>query len=345
MAANIDFIDGFSHYALAELTAKWASQCQLSGVTLLPTGGSRGTGAIRFGNSFGYVAHGTSGSTHVFGVRIKPTLSTTVDQIFGLIDATASSMTTQCSLSLNADGTLSVRRGDHTTGAAGTSAITLPNGVWSYVEWKVTIANSISAGTCRVYVNGVLAIDVAAGQDLSNTSTSGIYTVTATSFTLGPHANSGATYDAEDFYHGTGTDVLGDCRVDVLRPNGAGTHSQFVASAGNAFECVDDTLFSASDYISSNTVGHKSTFAHGDLAVTPGTIHGVAVNVGGGKTDAGVRTVRAVALNAGSEGLGTVVGMPSMLIYQHVFATDPNGAAPWTALAINAAEFGVKIES
>jgi len=219
------FWDGFSHYATADVIKKWTTQ----NAAIINVGsGRRGGNSLRStGGTAHYVSKTIPATTNfVIGFAYMTSLISagTGPKVVELFD----SATTQCDLRVNGDGTLSVTR-NGTVLTGGTSSFAISAGAYYFIEWKVTIADSIAANSCKVRVNGVDWITVAAGQDTKNTANA---TANVVNFgTMNSFSGVPAT-DFADFYlcdqsGTTNNDFLGDIRVDTLYPNADGTYSQW----------------------------------------------------------------------------------------------------------------------
>jgi hypothetical protein len=252
--------------------------------------------------------------------------------------------TTQCDLRVNSNGTLSVtRNGTALTG--GTSTTALSTGAYYYIEWKVTIADAISAGSCKVRVNGVDAITVATGQDLQ-ASTNAFASV----FRFGVIGNTSAFLNFDDLYvcdqsGTTNNDFLGDCRVDTQFPNGDGATTNFVASSGTThYTLVDETAPNTTDYVDSATVGDRDLYEFTNLTpLSASTVYGVQVNTAALKDDAGSRSIAVTARSGATNVDGATLALStSQLYFSSIFEAD-SAAAAWTQSSVDAAQFGIKV--
>jgi hypothetical protein len=225
------FADSFDHYATADVLKKWNSS-NGSFVGIGATAGRRGGGAILLpsaGSGATYVVKvlPSSYNTLIVGVAFKLSALSSLNsgngcQIFSFYD----NGTVQCTLNVAQDGTLRVVRG---ATLLGTSAAVITVGTFYYIEFKVTFSTTV--GTYDVHVNGS---SVLSG---SGVNTANAATTTAGQFYLGTTGSFlGApvpTYD--DLYicdtsGSTNNNFLGDVRIDCLRPNADGTHSDFAVS-------------------------------------------------------------------------------------------------------------------
>lgn len=332
------FIDGGDHLATADINLKWNNSY---GVTV-----SSGTGRFA-GNSLklGAYADGSflqvtldNQATWIVGMGLMPSgFPSTSAPIIRLLDAG----TQQVELRLNPDGTLSVTR-NGTSVSGGTSSFALRAGTYYFIELKVTIADAISANTCKVNVNGATVITVTTGQDLQNTANA-----TANSVTLhGPASNS----HIDDVFvcDGTGTannDFLGDCRVVTLLPNAAGDKSEMAVTgaASNYLAVNGNPQDGDTSYVSSSTTGQIDLYNLADLTLT-GTIKGVQIDLTARKDDAGARQMAAVVKSGGTEYAGATFNPgTSYLVFRDIRETDPATGVAWVAGGVNALQAGPKL--
>ena len=190
---SLEFIDGFDHYATADITKKKWTTAGAS-TTIQPTDGRRGGGCMRHTSSSPSATLSLSSkAARIVGFSLKVSSFSNISST--PIAAWLDSGTSQCELRLHSDGTLRVTR-NGTAVTDGVSTFSISTGAEYYIEWKVTIADSIAAGSCKVRVNGADIITVATGQDLKNTATAA-----ANQFRLGPTTTLGTTtIDTDDLY-------------------------------------------------------------------------------------------------------------------------------------------------
>jgi hypothetical protein len=285
----------------------------------------------------GYIAIATPySSTFVIGAAIYPTtFVSSTRAIFTLMDWGNA----QCSLHVDTNGRLLVRRGATTDIATGTNGDLVVN-QWQYVEWKVYIANS--GGTTTVRVNGANKIN-ATSLDTQGTSFQG-----ATAFHLGGAANNSNAVAAyvDDLYvldntGGTHNDFLGDVRVSTLYPSANSSPLQWTG----AYTDIDDATYNGADYISGATTGHRSQFAVQNLAVSPHSINAVQVTAIAGRTYNGTKNLKVYGKSSASESLSSTLAVASGfdVAFTHILPTNPNGGGSWTKSAVDAMEIGVEV--
>jgi len=246
-------------------------------------------------------------------------------------------------LSRNADGTLSLSRaGTALTG--GTTINSFADNIWHWIEIKFSIADSIGANSCQIYVNGGLEATVATGQDTRNGSDA-----TINSFVVGRIINnSGASLMRfGEFYIDNSTTPLGDRRVETLFPNGNGATQDFTSSSGGHYTDVDDTTADDdSTYVESATAGDIELFTVQNMSSTPTDITAASIWSCVRKTDAGEKSCAAVLRQSATNydqathypGTDYEYDTPIMLV-------DPATASAWTESGINSCEIGLKVVS
>lgn len=337
------FMDGFDHYATADLAKKYASVGSTSSVQ--SAAGRRGGGALRCTSSSPSVTKTLAASSSwVIGFALSVSIFPgSASAIAALLDAG----TIQCSLMVNPDGTLSVVRGASTAVTGGTSVAALSVGAFAYIEWKVTIADSISSGTCKVRINGVEVINVTTGQDLKSTANT-----TANQVRVGSASSlSVAQHDFDDLYvcdqsGSNNNDFLGDVRVDTLFPTADGNYSQFTPSTGtDHYVLVDEATPNTTDHNDGANVSDRDSYALGNLAaLVSQTVYGVQVNAACLKDDAGAKSASTFVRSSSTNGDGASVALSTSQAYiSQVYETDPNGAVAWTETTVNAMEAGVRV--
>ncbi len=350
------FMDSFDHYDSADMTRKWTTVTGSIGSDwVISTANPRnGTQHLRFtDDQFGASKTIDNQATWIVGFGFY---LTTVPIASKNICQLRDTGTAQISLQVNADGTLEIRRGG-TTGAIGTavtdgkSSLQITAATWNFIEVKVTIANSISAGTCVVRVNGDVYLTVATGQDLQITGNAFANQFAIGFLTLGL---DGQPWDFDDVYicDGTGgapqNDFLGDCSPVALLPNGNGTTNQFTGSDGNSVDnylLVDEVpADDDATYVEDSTPGNQDLYAFDNLPRTPVAIFGVQTNIIAKKDDAGARSAKQITRSGVTvyDGDTHTLTQGSYENHECIIEQDPDTAAAWNEAGINAAEFGLE---
>lgn len=336
----IRFIDGFDLYATADLPRRYN---YYGGFLISPAAGRFGSGAISHEDSLGQRFFGkffNSQPTWIIGFSVKFTAIDGKVNICVLQD----SGNAQVELGIDVNSHLAVYRNGT---LLATGASTIFSGVFYYIEWKVTIATSIAANSCKVRLGGVDEIIIPASSN-TDANASGV----ANRVLFG-----GAVYPG---YHvfgdlvimdGTGTvnnDFLGDQRVESLRPTGAGSHTDMaLTGAATNWQAVSEAVEDGdTSYVSTGTLNQIDTYAIADLSNTPLSVAGVQITILNRKDDAGSRGAAVVLRSGGVDYSGPSFGVAdSYLASSAVWEVDPNTSAAWTGTSVNALEAGVKLVS
>lgn len=339
----VDSIEPYN--AAADMTRLWTSSGTISINTASPRTGSR---ALLIGANAGSFTRTVAGAdehaTFIAGCAFKHSASGNTMQIMAFCaDAGA---TQHVTLERGTNGELIVRRGQLGT-ILGTSANgLLPTDTYKYVEMKATLHDS--TGTVRVLVDGSEVLNLT-GQDTKNGGTDAVFDT----FRFGPVGSDGFNAYYDDIYimNGAGSapnnDLLGDCRVRCLNPNGNGNSSQFLGSDGNSTDnylLVDDaTTSGTADYVESSTVDQVDTYTFADLSESAGSVFGVQISTYAQKTDAGARSLAQVTRRSGTDYASSDIALSTSFAFQtQMREQDPSTSAAWTIAGVNAAEFGHK---
>lgn len=345
---TLRFTDSFDHYSSSQISRKWT----LVGTTAptITASGRFGGSCIRFGTA-SVNCHVTltldNQASWVIGLAFKcSALPAGACAIIQLLDAASA----QCEVRINTDGTLSVTR-NGTALTSGTSSLSISAGAWYYLEFKVTIADSIAAGSCKVRINGVDWITVATGQDVKNTTNA-----TANQIRVGEAFASGTSFnlDVDDLYIFDGNastpannDFIGDARVECLNASGAGANTTWTPNAGTNWSRVSDaTPDDDTTYVADSTAGHRDSYAFANLSSTPVSIFGTQTVLCARKDDAGSRSIATVCVSGATTDDGASISIgDTYLFYMQIRERNPNGPANWTLTTVNAAEWGEKLVS
>lgn len=286
----------------------------------------------------------TPSSKVVVGLAVDHSTVTTTNQNFLELYGDSNATQHLCLRRTNGANTLQLYRGG-TVIATSTGDVFV--GTWQYIEISATIADS--GGRVIVRVNGDVVIDFTGDTKNGGTAAS-IDTVR-----LRCGFNSGTpTIRVDDLYVLDGVDsglagmpnndFLGDRRVVTLRPNGAGSSTQFAPSAGANWQCVDEAPPSATDYVASATTGQRDTYALEDLPAGVTVINALQNTVYALKSDAGSASLKPALKSGATVAYDPTVGLSaSMTRYSTVRQADPATSAAWSAAAVNALEAGAEV--
>lgn len=338
------FVDGFDHYAVADLLKKWTTK-EGSTSTLAIDVGRRNGGALSsgIGSSVGVTKTlPAAKNTLIVGVAYKLTAQNGTGANRGILQFRDSS-TVHLTVRINVDLTLSVLKGTDIGTVLGVSSETLDVGSFNYIEFKATIDDV--AGSFELRING---INVLSASGIDTRTTGG--NASANVIMVGSNGSNGPSWVIDDFYicdnsGSSNNDFLGDVRIDTLLPNADGTFSQFVPSTGTShFALVDETAPNTTDHVDGVNVGDRDSFNCQDLtALIAQTVFGVQVNAFAQKDDAGSKSISTFARNGTTNSDGASFGLStSQVCLSQMFEKQPSGV-DWTESAVNASEFGVRV--
>ncbi len=321
------FTDGFD---AKDYARKWAYN--LAATTSTTT--RYGAGAsLAFTSSNGYIFRTFSPITDMYvGFAFMFTSSSGYDivRLYGDSNQTENIHITPESYS--GSNKIGVYRGLNTLGT-----FTLQYNVWYYIEIYAKI--DATAGALQVNVNGANVVSYS-GNTLNgtNTSTDGLWLL-----------QSGTCY-FDDLYvcDNTGTTnntFLGEVRVQLLLPNGAGTTTQ-LAPTGSAtnYVNVSEVPDSTSTYNSSATTGQRDTYAMSDALAADTTILGVQQNMVAATAGSGQGPLKSALQLNGTLYYGpTVLPSTSFAWYGNMYQQNPNTAAAWTVADVDGLEAGAEV--
>ncbi len=338
---TLRFIDSFDHYTTtADLLQKWTSQ---NASVATQAGGRNSTNRayVSANSSNAYIQKVFSFNKAVWiigGAFYFTSLNPNSEAGMEILDGG----TAQVGVYLNnGAGTLSIKRGGSGGTVLATSANVIGLNQWYFIELKVTIDN---AGAYQLKVNGTDWIAAGSG-DTQNTGN--------------PYGNQvayrfgrldSASY-LDDVYicdgdGATNNDFLGDVRVSALFPNAAGTYSQFNATSGANYTCVDETTPNDdTDYVYTSGVGSVDTYNFQNSPVGSGTVLGIQSLMYARKDDAGSRYISNTVYYNSIIYSGPITSLgDTYTYYMDIREVNPNTSSRWTIPEINASEFGTKLE-
>jgi len=331
------FCDGFDD---GPITNKW------TGTGLTTVAGRHGNaGQVAGGaspNMFRVVAPSAATIILGFALRVSggdlPLVSLRSDGV----------VTDHLTITVTVGGTLDLRRGGTGGTVVASSSAPITVNAWHYIEIKATIADA--GGTCEVRIDGVTRLSYTGDTRNGGTSTliDGVYFPNGSGFQTNTRA-------IDDLYicDGLGSmnnNFLGDIKIETLYPNADGTNSQLMGSDANQvnnYLLVDEAgTPSTADYVSSGVVTDKDTYNFTSLVTATGPVKAVQINNYANKTDAGSRSIKALAISGASTATGAVKPLQTTYnAHLQIQETDPNGGGAWTIAAVNAAEFGVEVDA
>jgi hypothetical protein len=245
----------------------------------------------------------------------------------------------ECAIEIDANGHIQYW---YHFGVRQASTLHILQDTWYYLEALIKLDGSNGLASVWITEEGGAAtkyIDILDGDTRNNNNS-------ADGFQLGE--NISATSDEvwiSDLWVSSGDSMppsLGPQRVHTLYPDGAGADTEWTASSGNNWECVNETPPSSSDYVYSQATGTQDTYDHPAMIEIAGDVNAVAVNLCARKDDTETRKVTGVLSLNSSESQGSDKTLTSSYqIYQDIFPLDPDSSA-WDKSKVDGVYFGQK---
>ena len=342
------FCDGFAHYGQEDLPKKWdsANSWLSTAINLVATNVRRaGVPVLWFDNNTNNnlrKAIGTITTAVTVGFALRE--NTLGSCVCTLHDAVGP----QCSVTIESDGSVTVRRGYYNGTILGQSAGGVLSALtWHYIEFKIYVHDT--TGTFEVHVDGVQVLVSTGAQDTKNQTSANVTMFGFEGYKLTDDIRVCDLYicDASGSYNNT---FLGDIRIDAILPSGAGAYAQWDPSGeAENYQCVDESdINEDTDYSSTDVTNEIDSHLFTDLAsLTIDSIKAAVLNLCFRKDDAGSRTVKGhVRVSSNNyEGASTFSVPDTYTVQQQVWETNPYSSAAWTRATLNAAEFGAKLIS
>jgi hypothetical protein len=275
-----------------------------------------------------------------FAVNINSFPSTGQTALLQLLDANG---TETLQLQLTPAGLFEIWRG---AGAqrfqiSVTSSTGIQTGAFFYIEWYITVSNTVGATIVRV--NEIEVINQTGLDTLFNLST-----VVAAAIGLRHYsANNSQTADYDDVIIRT-DGFGGDCQIFTFYPTAVGSTDEWTAvGATTTAQCVDeeDEANDDTDYIVASTNSFISLWDFDDVQ-SGYDIHGVAYNLRNKKDSSGTGQIAPVALLGTTTYTGATIAASwddDYLYAQVVQDTSPATGITWSLTEFADGEYGVKL--
>lgn len=323
-------IDGFDHYATAQLALKYTTL--VGSPTVVTTNPRTGPQHLSLGGAGTSITKQLSPHATWFqGFGFRATALTAF-----IIAAFKDAGTVQVDLRLTGTGALQVTRNATILGTSAPGLITI--NTQYFIEFGATIHDT--TGTYEVRLNNTNVLS-GTGADTKNTANA-----TADQALL----QGVATMSFDDWYvfDGAGSvcnNFAGDVKVEALLPTAAGNYTEWTPSAGSNYQNVDEASpNSDTDYNSSGTINQRDTYTLGNLATTSGTVLGIQVNRYARKDDAGSRSDAAMIRSGATDAVGATNALAdTYTYYSTIWETDPADSSAFTIADVNALEAGSKV--
>lgn len=279
---------------------------------------------------------GTKGVVQVgFGIRIASPPSTGVP-FLEFLDGSL----VQAYLQATSGSLLELRRGgDQVLLARSVNVISAT--VWGHVELR--FAPHLSAGSGQIRIQGTQDFNV--GGLNSRHSGSVNNSLTSVRF-LCPVA--AATLELDDLYVADSSGslnagLLGQIKVECLRPTGVGQVSGWLPLSSPNWSQVNDTSPDGdATFVAAPTSGLIDTYQFANLSTTGAVVAGVQSLFWARKDDLSARAVAPVVRQGNTNYVGTASALGlSYGLTTTMYETDPATSASWAVSGINTVEFGI----
>lgn len=288
------------------------------------------------------------GKTLVVGFRFKTSNSTQIEDrplvsihSYSVVGTFENS---QMTVSLVDNNKLRIKRG--AVVILDTTGVILTTDTWYHFEWKVLVHQSAGSYDIRIDGSSVLSASGLDTQDSDN----------AINFIrFGSQRSGGALTEAlmDDLYilNSDGSvlnDFLGvNNVVRVYYPDADAGPNQFTPSTGvDHYALVDETDEDFADYLDGVTATDREAFSM--QPVGSGTFKAVMQEALIKTNSSGVRNVRQVVESGVTTSNGTTKAISdpnNPVALRRILETDPDTSLSWTEAGINAAEFGVEVQT
>ena len=251
---------------------------------------------------------------------------------------------------IEADGHLQWRFNSADIGPHGSTALVADR--WYHIEVEWEFVDSTSTGSCVIYLDGVLELDMGSGHD---TRFSTFDEQEGIRFQGQGLAGTWFYYDSVIHWNDVGGDdwnaIRGVQRIETLAPDANGQDTDFVGSDGNSVDNylqvdeVNATHDGDTTYNESETLTEADSYNFPVMTATDiGEITGVQVAMVS-KREAGTLDLTPFYVDGGIDRDGTehVLVDGTYSFGSHMFDENPEDTVPWTAAKISTGHFGVRV--
>lgn len=222
-----------------------------------------------------------------------------------------------------------------------TGAGTLQANNWYSIEYHIVIGLS---GTLAFKIDGITDLTYS-----GNTIVSSLNTIDNIGFAKNGTGGSISRYDdlaLNDTTGGADNSWTGDGKIVMIRPTAAGDVTQLTPSAGENWECVDETPPNQTDNVSSATAGQYDLYNCGTITLAANeVINRIQVSARARENSATGDSIALGVKTGGTEYFGS--NQPVTTVYSYYagsdLTTNPATAAAWVQADIDALQVGVKV--
>jgi hypothetical protein len=244
---------------------------------------------------------------------------------FGIRASTGKIYATRANTQLGSDSTLTLS----------------PSNTWYYIEAKVVIGTGTS-GSIQVRVNGTQYLNVTGVNTVSDTND-------ARAWNLFVLANGTMRFDDIYMADTTGSynnDFLGDVKVVSSAVTSNGITNNWTPSTASNYQNVDEWPANTTDYNYTSNAGDIDNYRFLTVSQDAGNIYGIQVSAYTQVANGSARPLRLQCSSNGSTSeSGDKYAGAGFAYRTGIFERNPDGNVAWVDSAVNAASFGVKLQS
>jgi hypothetical protein len=272
MTASLLFVDSFDDYTTP--SQRWPGID--IGFFMQTSGARTGTQCLESGNNGNDLApqNFVPRASYIVGFAVKVN-NVPISETRAIILVDGTGPTDQVTLTVDAGGTIRVRRGGSGGTLLGTASSILPFGAWHYLEFKCTINSA--AGVVQVWLDGVSILSLT-GQNTQSTGNANAGVVRIANFAT--HSNFDDLYILDPTI-GAYSGPLGDVKMVCSMPSGNGTTNNYTTTFASFINghtyVVGETFKDSNNNVQRCTVGGTAAGS----APTWATTGGVTTTSGG----------------------------------------------------------------
>lgn len=232
-----------------------------------------------------------------------------------------------------------------------TSSTAMTADTWHLFEWRIQIT-STTAGVVEIWLDGTRIINFS-GDNTQTTNANVQYVAVGLAAAAGvtvSAANAYLAYDDIAINDTSGTinnAQIGDGRVVLLKPNGAGSNTNQTrggTDTGANYSQVNELPPSLTQYVYSATAGTRDTYTLEDAPTGTWSVNCAEVLAFAQNSDTGTGSLGLTVKSGVTTNEGTAQNLSaSGAYYRQLYETDPNTSAAWTVAAVNALEAGTTV--
>jgi hypothetical protein len=214
------------------------------------------------------------------------------------------------------------------------------------VRWQIT---STTVGTVEVWVDDTRWLNLT-GIDNTQTGNANIQYVRIGTASATFGSDGYEVFDdlaINDTAGSINNGRIGDGRVVLLKPTGAGTSTELLrggTDTGANWSQVNEVPVSMTQYAYEATAGKRDLYALANIPAGSWTVNACEVLAYALNSDAGAGSIGLTVKSGATTDEGSAqVLTTSAAFLRRLYETDPNTAAAWTNAAVDALEAGVTV--